>query len=220
MKYEPLKVWRNMESDNTQNQEKQAMGLVVGDTRVLTPKDYNKVRDGFKKQEHKLIFDGLIYTCMRVEEFWRFIGHPEWFDYDRMCINLPPGATLKVKVKQKGRTILLSALGVRVVRDLLDAVRAGKIKEISNRGWNDDISRAARRAGFQHDPNCKIVPKMTRKTYISWLMAVIPDDGLRITASSGHDSSTMIRHYLNLAFTDQERNEIKMHIQGWGGKSI
>jgi|WetSurMetagenome_2_1015567.scaffolds.fasta_scaffold30553_1 integrase len=209
-----------METENTHIQEKTPMGLVVQKTRILTPKEYNKIRDCFKKQEHKLIFDGMIYTSMRVEEFWRFISHPEWFDYDRMCINLPPGATLKIKAKQKGRTILLSALGVRVVRDLLDATRAGKIKPLSNRGWNDDITRAARRAGFQYDPNCMIVPKMTRKTYISWLMAVIPDDGLRITASSGHDSATMLTHYLNLAFTDIERNEIKMHIQGWGGKSI
>jgi integrase len=160
---------------------------------------------------------------MRGEEFWRFIKHPEWFDYDRMCINLPSSATLKLTtggIKQKGRTILLSALGVRVVRDVLDSVRAGKIKKISNRGWNDDITRAARRAGFQYDENCKIIPKLTRKTYISWLMAVIPDDGLRITASSGHDSTTMLKHYINLAFSPEERNEIKMHIQGWGGKSI
>lgn len=212
-----------MEHDNTQNQEKHAMGLVVGDTRVLTPKEYNRIRDSFKKQEHKLIFDGLIYTAMRVEEFWKFIDHPEWFDYDRMCINLPPRATLKAtkgKSKRKGRTVLLSALGVRIIRDVLDAVRAGKIKKISNRGWNDDITRAARRAGFQYEEHCKITPKLTRKTYISWLMAVIPDDGLRITASSGHDSDTMIDFYLNLAFSDQERNEIRMHIQGWGGKSI
>ena len=209
-----------MEPENIQNQEKPAKGLVVQKTRVLTPKEYNKIRDAFRQQEHKLIFDGLLYTSMRIEEFWRFIEHPEWFDYDRMCINLPAGASLKVKAKQKERTILLSALGVRVVRDLLDAVRAGKIKRISNRGWNDDITRAARRAGFQYEEHCKIVPKLTRKTYISWCMAVIPDDGLRITASSGHDSETMIEHYLNLAFTPEERNEIKMHIQGWGGKSI
>lgn len=210
----------NMESDNTQNQEKPAQGLCVQSTRVLTPKEYNKIRDGFRSQEHKLIFDGMLYSSMRVEEFWRFIEHPEWFNYDRMCIILPPSATLKVKVKQKGRTILLSALGVRIIRDVLDAVRSGKIKHISSRGWNDNITRAARKAGFQYDENCLICPKMTRKTYISWLMAVIPDDGLRITASSGHTSTTMIEHYLNLAFTNEERNEIRMHIQGWGGKSI
>jgi integrase len=212
-----------MEPNNTQNQDNHAQRLSVERVMVLTPKDYNKLRDGFKQTEHKLIFDGMLYSSMRVEEFWRFIQHPEWFNYDRMCIILPPSATLKLTtggVKQKGRTILLSALGVRIIRDVLDAVRAGKIKKISSRGWNDDLTRAARRAGFQYDENALIVPKMTRKTYISWLMAVIPEDGLRITNSSGHTSTTMIEHYLNLAFTNDERNEIRMHIQGWGGKSI
>ena len=215
-----------MEPNNTQNDTNiasqnnanESSAMIKADARILTPRDYNKFRDGFKSKHHKLLFDATLYSGMRIEEFWRMIEHPEWFDYNRMCIHLPRGSILKVKCKQKERDVLLSSLGTRIIKDLFDSVRAGEIKHISRRGWNDDIVRAARRAGFSNLNG--FVPKMARKTYISWMMAVIPDDGLRISASSGHSPSTLIGHYLNTPFTPEERNEIKMHIQGWGGKSI
>jgi integrase len=209
-----------MESNATQNPENfgiETQPMLKQEARILTPKEYNRLRDAFREQKHKLLLDGMLYTAMRIEEFWRFLEHPEWFNYDRMNIHLPKGASLKVKAKMKERDINLSALGVRVIRDLVDAKRRGEITHISRRGWNDDLVRAARRAGLPLDG---IVPKMTRKTYISWLMAVIPDDGLRIAASSGHSSATMITHYMNTPFSDAERNEIKLHIQGWNGRSI
>jgi integrase len=214
-----------MEPNNTQNQDNQqakttdeAKPMLKEEARILTPKEYNRLRNGFKQAKHKLLFDAMLYTGMRIEEFWRLVEHPEWFDYNRMCIHLPRGSILKLECHQKERDVLLSSLGTRAVNDLLDAVKKGEIKHITSRGWNDDIVRAARRAGFKNLDG--FIPKMARKTYISWLMAIIPDDGLRIAASSGHTPTTMIEDYMNTPFTQDERNEIKMHIQGWGGKSI
>jgi len=210
-----------MEPDKTQNQGNEvseSKHMLVSEAWILTPKDYNRIRDGFKQQSHKLLFDGMLYTGMRIEEFWRFIEHPEWFNYERSYIQLPIGSIKKPEAKQKERKVLLSALGTRICKELLDAVRRGEIKHISRRGWSDDLMRAAKRAGIKDTTG--LTPKMARKTYISWLMAVMPEDGLRISSSSGHDTQTMIAHYLSTPFTDDERKEIKMHVQGWGGRSI
>jgi hypothetical protein len=51
------------------------------------------------------------------------------------------------------------------------------------------------------------------------LMACYPTDGLRISASLGHDTRTMIDHYLSLPFSPSEKEQIKPLVTGWGGNA-
>lgn len=190
--------------------------IVKQGAQILNPSEYNAIRDQLNR-EHRLIFDGLIFTGMRAEEFWRFLDHPVWFHPDRQFVELPRGSSLKVKAKQKERMVLLSHVGARAVRDLVDAIKRGDMEGVtrSRAGWSQNLTRAALKAEIENMRG--ITPKMTRKTWVSWLMQIYPNDGLRIAASMGHDTQTLINHYLGLPFTAQEREQIKPLVAGWGG---
>jgi integrase len=188
------------------------MQLLVSETRVLTPAEYEELRSQLSP-DHRLLFDGLIFTGMRATEFERFLEHPEWYDPNRQYIGLPKGASLKVKARVRARPILLSSFGNRAMRDLIDNVRRAKVHFASRQSWRNNLSRAAEKAGLEPEG---IVPKMTRKTWVSWLMASYPQCAMQISFSMGHDLRTMQEHYLNLPFSKKEIEEIRPYVQGWG----
>jgi integrase len=189
--------------------------IIKQGAQILNAAEYEKIRSNLN-QTHQLIFDGQLFTGMRIEEFWRFVEHPEWFHADRQYVELPPGSILKVKAKQKERLVLLSFIGTSKVRDLVAAIYRGEIKSITKQGWGQDLKRAA----LKSDMNIRgISPKMLRKTAISWLMLWYPNDGLRIASSAGHDTGTLIRHYMSIPFSIQEKEQIKAYVIGWGGNS-
>jgi hypothetical protein len=189
--------------------------IIKQGAQILNAAEYEKIRSNLN-QTHQLIFDGQLFTGMRIEEFWRFVEHPEWFHADRQYVELPPGSILKVKAKQKERLVLLSFIGTSKVRDLVAAIYRGEIKSITKQGWGQDLKRAALKSNM----NIRgISPKMLRKTAISWLMLWYPNDGLRIASSAGHDTGTLIRHYMSIPFSIQEKEQIKAYVIGWGGNS-
>lgn len=190
--------------------------IIKQGAQILSPSEYEALRSALNPR-HQLIFDGMIFTGMRIEEFWRFVQHPEWFSPERQFIGLPPGSILKQKTKQKERTVLLSNFGTRAIRDLVASIKRGEIQHITKAGWKQNLQRAALKAEFKNMKG--IVPKMTRKTWISWLMLCYPEDGLRIASSSGHDTNTLIRHYLSLPFLPAEKEQVRAYVIGWGGRT-
>lgn len=191
------------------------MVLLISKSRVLTPEEYEALRSALSS-EHRQIFDGLLFTGMRGTEFERFLKHPEWYDHERSYIQMPIGSSLKVKARMKERHILLSTFGNRIIWDLLDSNRRGQIYYSARQSWRVNLTRAAEKAGI--DPT-GIVPKCTRKTIVSWLVASYPEDAMRISFSMGHDVRTMQEHYLNMPFSRQEIENIKPYVQGWGNHS-
>lgn len=183
---------------------------------ILNAEEYNSLRSAMNPS-HRLILDGMLFTGMRVEEFWHFCDNPHWYHADRQYIGLTKEAIKKVRTRYKERTVLLSHIGNRAIGDLVGACRSGEIKRISRMGWGEDLKRAGRKAGLQHQEG--IVPKMTRKTWVSWLMVTYPEDGLRIAASLGHDIRTMQEHYLSLPFSKVEQEAIRAYVVGWGGRT-
>jgi integrase len=175
-------------------------------TRVLTPTEYITLK-GQLKREYQLILDGLLFTGMRIEEFWHFCEHPEWYKPSRRCIDLPPSAILKAKVRQKERTVILSNWGVRTVEDIVKQ----HPKRMSRQGLNQLLFRAAAKAGMEMKG---ITPKMTRKTWISWLVVAYPHATMQISSSAGHDMNTLKDHYLGLAFPPSEIDQIKAYTSG------
>lgn len=187
-------------------------------TRILTPYEYRAIR-GQLNREHRLLFDGLIFTGMRGTEFEIFMNNLDWFDSRRQCISLPKSAILKEKTKFKERDVLLSDMGVRAIEDLAYAISRDNFRPFSRQAWGQDLKRAALNAGIPLDG---ITPKMTRKTCVSWLVSAFSksDRGnisLLIAASMGHDLPTMMTHYLSIPFAAQERQEIETFTRGWGG---
>lgn len=182
---------------------------------ILNADEYERLR-GELNTTHRLIFDGLLFTGMRGEEFWRFVANPHWFQPDRQYVRLTKEAIKKQATRYKERDVLLSNIGTRAIRDLVDACRRGEIKSITRMGWGEDLKRAALKAKLEPKG---IVPKLTRKTWVSWLMVTYPEDGLRIAASLGHDIRTMQEHYLSMPFSKTEQEQIKAYVVGWGGRN-
>lgn len=176
-------------------------------SRVLRPGEFKALRRELKPHL-QLIVDGLLYSHMRTEEFWRLLEHPEWYKSDREVIDLPRGSILKVKARQKERTVLLSYMGVRAIEE----ITRSSLTSISRKVLGEDLKRAAVRAGI--DPT-GISPKMLRKTYISWLMATMPEKSLFIATSAGHTPQVMIDHYLNVGL-GKYKEDITPFVAGWG----
>lgn len=192
--------------------------IIKQQTRILSPHEYRAIR-GQLNREHRLLFDGLIFTGMRGTEFEMFMKNLDWFDARRQCISLPTSAILKEKTKFRERDVLLSDMGVRAIEDLSYAIQKDKFEGFSRQAWGQDLKRAAMNANI---PLAGIKPKMTRKTCVSWLVSAFSksDRGnisLLIAASMGHDLQTMMTHYLSIPFTAQERIDIETFTRGWGG---
>jgi len=189
--------------------------IIKQGAQILTPDEYEKMREHLNPK-HRLLFDGMLFTGMRIEEFWRFVSNPQWFHAERQYVELPPGSILKIKAKQRERLVMLSNIGTRAMMDLVSAIKRKEIEHITPAGWRQNVTRAAAKAGL--DPK-GITPKMLRKTWVSWLMAAYPEDGLRVASSAGHDIRTMQVHYLSLPFSNVERERIRFYVIGRGGRN-
>jgi len=185
------------------------------EAQILNAQEYELLRAELNPT-HRILFDGMLFTGMRIEEFWRFLDNPHWFQPDRNYVGLPRGSIKKVQTRYKERTVLLSNIGVRAIRDLVDLANREKLSKISRMGWGQNLKRAALKAKLEPRG---IVPKMARKTWVSWLMVTYPEDGLRVAASLGHDLRTMQEHYLSLPVTAMEREQIRPSVVGWGGRA-
>ncbi|KQC06931.1 MAG: hypothetical protein APR55_04440 [Methanolinea sp. SDB] len=186
--------------------------LLKQGTRILPPDEYRALRSSLQVR-HQILLDGMLFTGMRGEEFWRFINHQEWFDHDRGVIHLPSSAQLKKKTKQKERDVYLSTWGLQVIERVFDR----QIKKISRISWREDLIRGAKKAKL---PIHGITPKMTRKTWESWLVASYPSMTIQIALSQGHSDLTALKHYLNISFSSSEKEEMKKYVTGFCGVPI
>jgi len=195
--------------------------ILKQETRILYPSEYRAIRShlSFKDQ---LLLDGLIFTGMRGVEFMRFLGAPEWFKPSRRAIDLPKGSVLKKKAKQAERTVLLSNAGVQAIETLISYLKKhpDDIRPISRQAWTETLLRAASKAraeGHLGDLT-GVAPKMTRKTWSSWLLATHSHREGSISLSMGHDIRTMLHHYAGLGWPPEVRQEIRQYTAGWGGE--
>ena len=157
-----------------------------------------------------MISDALLNTGMRVEEFWFFIGHPEWYKPARRCITLLPEAIRKEKQTFTQRDILLTVKGCQVIEILV----ALKLKhKVSRSSMREAYRLAATKAGIGTEG---ITTKMFRKTCVSWLLKTVPELTFDISSSMGHNLETMRRNYANIAFMKEDMEEMREYFKGWG----
>ena len=188
-------------------------------TRVLYPSEYRAIRAELS-YPHQLMLDGMLFSGTRTVEFWRFLDHPEWYKSSRKCIDLPRGSVLKAKCRQAERTVLLSAWGLQAIEGMLTYMEKNRntFRPMTRQGWSQALTAAAIKAVNRGtlDNLEGIVPKMTRKTWISWMLATHPEREGSIAISSGHDVATMLKHYTGLGFPQNEIQAMKVFTAGWG----
>ena len=188
------------------------MTLLKADTRILTPLEYTKIRNELKRPQ-KISFDGLMFTGMRYEEYLRFLDNPEWFNQERSAIHLTREASLKKKRTQPERYVQLSSYALPIIERLFDQ----ELPRLTRQGWRKTLLKAARGAGISTDG---ITPKMTRKTWESWLVCCYPALTMQIALSQGHTNITAMNHYLNLSFSPSEKADMMKYVNGFSGVPI
>lgn len=174
-------------------------------TRILRPYEYEKLRKEIKKhQRHQL--DGLLLTGIRYIEARRLQQNPSWYDGGKF-IQLPPEASRKTKSKEEERNIRLSHMGEEKIENFLETKKLPHIN-----GWNQNLKRWARKAGINDEG---VSAKMTRKTWVSWLVIKYPNYREEIYLNMGHSRLTSINHYLNMSFTERDKEDMEKWTMGW-----
>ena len=182
--------------------------------RILRPWEYDTLISTIEKRKRKRkykyveIIHALLYTGMRYVELQRFMMHPDWFDKATRTIFLPKEASRKKKRTMKERYVYLSSQGVIHVEVFLRYVDNLPIRQ----GFDRQLHR------FSTDTNLEgISLKTFRKTWESWLVVSYPTLLPLIAMSQGHTLITAMEHYLNLPFTKEDIEEIKIRTAGWSG---
>jgi len=190
--------------------------LTCNGSRVLTPGEASSIRRVISKPSNRALFDLMLYTGLMLEEVRQLVEHPEIFDEERRLLVIKSG---KAKASQKSRNVILSDKGVEAVRAFLQAPKM----PASSSAWQTNLIRWSKIAGLSPLPGRSeeggnifgITVRTSRKSLESWLLTAYPDRAAWIALSQGHTETTALGHYLNVSFTDQERNDILDEVKGW-----
>ena len=187
--------------------------ILVGDTRILRPSEYKQFKRGIPKNDYRIMFDAILCTGMRYSEFLDLQNNPKWFNEAEKKIYLSKIAVRKKKVKRRQRWIKLSDYGSQCVSSFFSI----KQNLPNRRTWYENLVRWAEKSGIGIEG---VNIKMTRKTFECWLLeyfgSVRGEDNITpILLSQGHTRDTAINHYLSLAFTSQDKEDMKFLVEGW-----
>ena len=193
-----------------------ASALTCNGSRVLTPGEADSIRRVISKPSNRALFDLMLYTGLRLEEVRQLVEHPEIFDEERRLLVIKSG---KAKASQRSRNVILSDKGVEAVRAFLQAPKM----PASSSAWQTNLIRWSKIAGLSPLPGRDneggnvygITVRTSRKSLESWLLTAYPDRAAWIALSQGHTETTALGHYLNVSFTDQEREAIVEEVRGW-----
>lgn len=187
--------------------------IVKQDTRVLTPREYEKLKEKLSP-EYICICDVLLHTGMRMPEFIKFSQHPEWYDVRRRCIELPTVAIRKKKTIYKTRQVTLTRDGCVAVDHFFKMLK-DNMRIPTRQAMLGTLCRAAVDANLPEGDK-GICPKMFRKTWVSWLMKNAPEKMFEIAANMGHTLAVMQTNYTNLSFAKEDLEDIRKFLKGWG----
>ena len=186
--------------------------IIKNGVRILRPREYDTLLDTIFRKDLKYryreILNALLYTGMRYVELQRFQKHPEWFDKKTRSIYLPPEASRKKKRTMKERYVYLSTQGITHVENFILYADSTPDRIV----LNNMLNFWGNKAGLG-----RISVKTFRKTWESWLVVSYPNALALIAMSQGHTTFTAMNHYLNLPFTDEDIEEIKVRTAGWSG---
>ena len=178
---------------------------------ILTPREYVRLRSELD-HKYKTICDVLLNTGMRIEEFWEFVRHQDWYDVKRRCIDIPGHAVKKAKTVYDARTVPLTLSGCNAVEKLFRV----NPQRITRQSMIKVLKLAAINAKLPEGDK-GIMPKAFRKYLISWNMKSNPEKMFEIAGASGHTLDVMQRHYASLSFQQEDIDDMRKFLKGWGG---
>jgi len=186
--------------------------IIKNGIRILRPREYDsllgEIRRKNGKYHYREILNALLYTGMRYVELQRFMEHKEWFDRRTRSIYLPPEASRKKKRTMRERYVYLSTQGLIHVENFILYVEAMP----DRRTMDNTLRYWGKKVGLGEGG---ISAKTFRKTWESWLVVSYPNAFPLIAMSQGHTLITAMEHYLNLPFTEEDVEEIKLRAAGW-----
>lgn len=202
--------------------------IIKNGVRVLTPSDYEKLISVISKDSLKKLVRVLLYTGMRYQEVLRLKKDPGMFDPERKTIKVKSG---KKEASERERYVHLTPEGVRAVSDFLNDTRV-TYPDASNlthnlmswavmadlkpsRELTGRIYTAGKNEGRDRKNIWGLSVKSFRKAWESWLTVTYQDRIDLITLSQGHLTSTSLKHYLGISFSDQEKDQIRSYTAGW-----
>jgi integrase len=194
-------------------QENIEKAIVKEGTRILTPKEYSKLKEHLLPN-YNCICDVLLHTGMRMPEFIKFSQHPEWYDARRRCIELPTTAIRKKKTVYKTRQVTLTVDGCGCVQHFQKMIK-DNLHIPTRQAMIGVLSRAAVEAQLP-DGDKGICPKMFRKMLVSYLMKCYPERMFEIASNMGHTLEVMRVNYTNLSFAREDTEDIRKFLKGWG----
>jgi integrase len=200
-------------NENASNNGIVEKAIVKEDTRILTPKENEKLREKLTP-EYNAICDVLLHTGMRMPELRDFAKHFEWYDARRRCIELPTSAIRKKKTVYKTRQINLTLEGCKAVEHFHKMI-ADNMKIPCRQSMLGVLCNAAKDAGLAEGDK-GVCPKMYRKMLVSYLMKCYPERMFEIAANMGHTLKVMQINYTNLAFAKEDLDDIRKFLKGWG----
>lgn len=176
--------------------------------RILRPSELTKLIKAIPKDYCRTQFEFLLYTGVRYVEAQNVFNRPDLFDGTQ--IHFVPGIiTKKPKATQSHRYVKLAPVGRKVVQDYFKLKK--KLPHMNT--WRENLARWCNIAKI--DPSYMSV-KSTRKTYESYLMSIYPQRRDEIFISQGHTELTALKNYVNLPFTQQDKDEMIKYVAGWG----
>jgi len=180
-------------------------------SRVLTPDEFESIEFVIPKFKHKLLFRVALATGMRYEELQRLTKEGKTWLVERdgrLYIHLPEEH--KTQRTMRERWIRLSYWGQNQVRDLFSQKPIPKYPSYVT--WHENLQRWAIKANV-----CPLhlSPKVTRKTWESWLITLYPHEFNQIVLSQGHTATVSLMHYQNLAFSEIDKMKMKKYLDGW-----
>lgn len=204
------KIKNKNEAEINKRDKKVRMGGII---RVLTPQEFDAVREQIKDYDQKFLLDLMLNTGMRYIELQRFVesinnkSELQWFNKKRNMITLPSNATKTFQ----SRNVLLTSTFAEKLEQYIEI--KGEIAVISYQTLDNRLKRWAEKAEIDK-PNI-IAVKTFRKTWESWLVTA-DKNVLKILPSQGHTSTVALNHYLTSGFTDEEKAEMIKRTAGWG----
>lgn len=179
-----------------------------GEIRVLTPREYQRLKNVIPKKRHRILLDILMITGMRYIEVQRLWDHHEWYLKKENMIHLPQEAQRKHKRTQQERTIHPLPSMFELLLDVFYEER----RPPAESNWNRDLRKWAEAAGINP---YGLSAKTTRKTLESWCIASGIMESM-VCLRQGHDNLTSMRHYQGLAFSEDEVRNIEKQLTAWG----
>lgn len=188
------------------------MTMTSTNYRILTPSEYEALRDAATSHRFRMILDTLLFTGMRYSELERFAEDITCFDSKNRAITLVAAYT---KTK-KERVIHLTPAFCTALSQYL---REFKELEIPHRlTMNQNLKRwylqREQRMAQRNDQWPTV--KTFRKTWESWLLAS-GYQSMPVALSQGHSELISFGHYANLdPRLKSEMDKVRKYTEGWG----